>query len=94
MEKRAKSQALVESIVTEGRVHKLVNKMVDDGIIPENWDEHNMSTIAKNIGKDVYYDCVKEEKGYSGSSRRNVWKIGKWSSYENCKKNASLKYNI
>ena len=21
-----------------------------------------MSTIAKNIGKDVYYDCVKEEK--------------------------------
>lgn len=62
MEKRAKSQALVESIVTEGRVHKLVNKMVDDGIIPENWDEHNMSTIAKNISKDVYYDCVKEEK--------------------------------
>lgn len=62
MEKRAKLQALVESIVTEGRVHKLVNKMVDDGIIPENWDEHNMSTIAKNIGKDVYYDCVKEEK--------------------------------
>ena len=62
LEKRAKLQDLVESIVTEGRVHKLVNKMVDDGIIPENWDEHNMSTIAKNIGKDVYYDCVKEEK--------------------------------
>ena len=62
MEKRAKLQALVESIVTEGRVHKLVNKMIDDGIIPEKWDEHNMSIIAKNIGKDVYYDCVKEEK--------------------------------
>ena len=62
MEKRVKLQALVESIVTEGRVHKLVNKMIDDGIIPEKWDEHNMSIIAKNIGKDVYYDCVKEEK--------------------------------
>lgn len=61
MEKRAILQALVDSIVTEGRVRKLLNKMVDDGIIPENWDEHNMSTIAKNIGKDVYQDCVKEE---------------------------------
>lgn len=35
--------------------------MVDDGIIPEDWDEHHMSTIAKTISKEVYYDCVKEE---------------------------------
>lgn len=60
-EEHARLQALVESIVTEARVTKLVHKMVDEGIIPEDWDEHNMSTIAKNIGKEVYYDCVKEE---------------------------------
>lgn len=61
LEKRAKLQAVVESVVTEGRVTKLVHKMVDEGIIPENWDEHDMGIIAKNIGREVYYDCVKEE---------------------------------
>ena len=61
LEKRAKIQAIVESIVTEARVTKLVHKMVDEGIIPENWDEHDMAVIARNIGKEVYYDCVKEE---------------------------------
>lgn len=61
LERRAKLQAIVESVVTEGRVTKLVHKMVDEGIIPEDWDEHDMATIAKNIGREVYYDCVKEE---------------------------------
>lgn len=61
LNKRMELQAIVESIVTEGRVIKLVHKMIDEGIIPENWDEHNMKTIAKTIGKEVYYDCVKEE---------------------------------
>ena len=61
LERRAKLQAIVESVVTEGRVIKLVHKMVDEGIIPEDWDEYDMGTIAKNIGKEVYYDCVKEE---------------------------------
>ena len=54
-------QEIVKTVVTEARVVKLVHKMVDDGIIPENWDEHDMGTIAKNIGKAVYYDCLKEE---------------------------------
>lgn len=61
LEKRAKLQAIVESVVTKARVTKLVHKMVDEGIIPEDWDEHNMAVIAKNIGREVYYDCVKEE---------------------------------
>lgn len=61
LEHRAKLQAIVDSVVTEGRVRKLVHKMVDDDLIPEDWDEHNMSDIAKNIGREVYYDCVKEE---------------------------------
>ena len=61
LERRAELQLIVETVVTEGRVAKLVNKMVDEGIIPENWDEHNMGDIAKNIGREIYYDCVKEE---------------------------------
>lgn len=61
MVERERLQSLVETVVTEGRVTKLVHKMVDEGIIPEKWDEHDMGTIARNIGKAVYYDCVKEE---------------------------------
>lgn len=61
LERRAKLQVIVESVVTEGRVTKLVHKMVDEGIIPEDWDEHDMAVVARNIGKEVYYDCVKEE---------------------------------
>lgn len=60
-DKRAELQNIVETVVTEARVRKLLNKMVDDGIIPQEWDEHDMATIAKNISKEVYYDCVKEE---------------------------------
>lgn len=62
LEKRERLQTIVESVITEARVTKLLHKMVDDGIIPEDWDEHNMGTIAKNIGKEIYYDCLKEER--------------------------------
>ena len=58
---RERLQAITETIVTEARVRKLLNKMIDDGVIPENWDEHNMGVIAKHMGKEVYYDCKKEE---------------------------------
>lgn len=61
MAEREKLQALTETIVTDARVQKLVNKMVDDGILREDWDAHDMGTIAKNIGKEIYYDCLKEE---------------------------------
>ena len=61
MADREKAVALTETIVTKARVTKLINKMVDEGIIREDWDAHDMSTIAKNLGKEVYYDCQKEE---------------------------------
>lgn len=61
LESRAKEQELVKTIVTEARVRKLVHKLVDENIIPEQWDEQNMNIIAKNIGSLVYYDCKKEE---------------------------------
>lgn len=52
---------LTETVVTKARVAKLINKMIDEGILREDWDAHDMGTIAKNLGKAVYYDCQKEE---------------------------------
>ena len=49
------------TIVTKRRAEKLLQKMVEDQIIPENWDEHDMGTIAKNINRLMYNDCKKEE---------------------------------
>lgn len=51
---------LVSSVVTRARVEKLINKFVDEGIIEEDWDLSSMGTIAKNLGKRLYEDCVKE----------------------------------
>ena len=54
-------RALAETIVTDARVTKILHKMVDEGIIPADWDNHDMGTIAKNLPRLVYEDCVKEE---------------------------------
>lgn len=52
---------LSETIVTKGRVIKLLHKMVDEGILRENWDESDVLIIKKNLSRALYYDCVKEE---------------------------------
>lgn len=53
---------LVKSIVTKERITKTLHKMVDENIIPVDWNESNMGVIAKNINSLIYHDCVKEEK--------------------------------
>ena len=58
MAERERVNAIVETIATRARVEKNLNKLIDEGIIAEGYD---MSTIAKNICKEVYNDCVKEE---------------------------------
>lgn len=55
------NKALAETIVTEARVSKLLNKMVDEGILSEDWGAKDISIVAKNLTKAVYADCVKEE---------------------------------
>lgn len=55
------NKALVETIVTPARVEKLLNKFVDEGVLPEDWGNTEMPIIAKNLTKAVYADCVKEE---------------------------------
>lgn len=56
-----RQRTLTETIVTPARVEKILHKLVDEGVIPADWDETHMGTIAKNINKRVYEDCVKEE---------------------------------
>ena len=63
-EKLAAKQAaedLAATIVTSRRVEKSIQKLIEDSIIPENWDEKNLGTIAKHLPRAVYNDCVKEE---------------------------------
>ena len=49
------------TIITERRVVKAIEKMVEDDIIPVDWDEHNLGIIAKNLPRAIYNDCIKEE---------------------------------
>ena len=58
---RQAAEALAETIVTSRRVEKAIQKFVEDGIVPENWDEKDLGTIAKNLPRAIYNDCVKEE---------------------------------
>ena len=55
------NKALAETIITESRVIKILNKFIDEGILPNDWCANEMPIIAKNLTKAVYEDCVKEE---------------------------------
>lgn len=57
----AELNELTATIVTRARVEKMVNKFVDEGLIPEDWDSSNMGDIARNMGRRIYEDCLKEE---------------------------------
>lgn len=63
-EKLAAKQAaedLAATIVTARRVEKSIQKLVEDGIVPEDWDEKSLGVIAKHLPRAIYNDCVKEE---------------------------------
>ena len=55
------NKSLCETIVTEARVVKILHKLVDEGILPENWGASEMPIVAKNLCKRVFEDCQKEE---------------------------------
>lgn len=52
---------LAETIVTYQRVEKTLYKLIDEGIIPENFSKSDMGLILKNLPSAVYQDCLKEE---------------------------------
>lgn len=39
----------------------MLYKLSDEGVIPIEWNASHMCIISKNITKEIYYDCVKEE---------------------------------
>lgn len=58
---RKKAIELANSIVTEARVKKILLKLIDEGIIPENLLPKDMGLIMKHLPKRVYEDVLKEE---------------------------------
>lgn len=58
---RTKASEIVEQIVTKNRVQKELHKMIDEGILPEKIEPQNMKTVAQNLPKRIFEDCVKEE---------------------------------
>lgn len=58
---KKKAIELANSIVTEARVKKILLKLVDEGIIPENLLPKDMGLVMKHLPKRVYEDVLKEE---------------------------------
>ena len=52
---------LVQTIVTERRVEKILFKLRDEGEIPEEIEPKDMKILAQKLPRRVYEDCVKEE---------------------------------
>jgi len=51
----------IKSVVTKARVCKLINKLVDENIIQEDYSIEDMGTILKSLGNRIYEDIMKEE---------------------------------
>lgn len=62
LETRAKSQEIVDTIVTKNRVRKELLKMIDEGILPDKISPQDMSYVARNLPKRIFEDCLKEER--------------------------------
>lgn len=53
--------ALVKSVLTQPRVEKLLYKLVDEGLLKEDYTIEDMGLILKALGSRVYDDIMKEE---------------------------------
>lgn len=54
-------KGLIDSVVTTPRIEKIINKMVDEDILGEDYNIEDMSTILRNLGQLVFDDIIKEE---------------------------------
>ena len=59
--KKEANLALAATIVTPQRIQKMLYKFIEDGLLPQDWDEHNLKDISKILPNAIYKDCVKEE---------------------------------
>ena len=52
---------LAKTVVTRQRVQKMLYKLVDEGVIPENFSRQDIPAIFQHLPSAIYYDCLKEE---------------------------------
>ena len=60
-EARLRAERLMNDIVTENRVRKMIEKLVDEGILDKELSPSDMKIVAKNLPRRIYEDCIKEE---------------------------------
>ena len=51
----------IKSVLTMARIDKLIHKLVDEGILNEDYDIEKMGVILKGLGSRVFEDIIKEE---------------------------------
>ena len=49
------------TVLTKPRVEKIIYKLVDEEILPKDYNIENMSLILRSLGNKVYEDIIKEE---------------------------------
>ena len=54
-------KSLIMTVLTKPRVEKLLYKLVDDGLLKEDYAIEDMGTILRMLGSNVYEDIIKEE---------------------------------
>lgn len=57
---------LVKSVLTKPRVEKIMFKLVDEGLLKEDYAIEDMGLILKTLGSRVYDDIMKEESDLFG----------------------------
>lgn len=60
-EEKNQAEEMAKQLITRERILKEINKMIDEGILPEKLQPKDMSVIAKNLPSRVYHDLIKEE---------------------------------
>lgn len=54
-------KGLIDSVVTVARVEKIIHKLVDDGILGEDYSIEDMGLILRHLGQLIVDDIIKEE---------------------------------
>lgn len=69
------AKAKAEIVVTNARVKKEINKMIDEGILPEQISSSDMGIVAKNLPKRIFDDVLKEESEVIGTPNQFFGKM-------------------
>ncbi|WP_044641152.1 RNA ligase family protein [Risungbinella massiliensis] len=59
--KKCKEQEIAQLYITPARVEKMLYKLIDEGIMPDNYGRQEMGIIMKHLVPRLYEDVLKEE---------------------------------